>query len=171
MVSVFSWRQSQIPLRTDRFGIRSLSATECEHLFNTSFYSTAGAMGSLSERVTALAQVRQAVMIYGEPGTGKEAIARALYLRGTLTRSPYITIDCSVLNEKNWAYVLNHHASPLNDNNVTVFFQHMESIGEKARNELLSAIQDTDLLRRVRVLFGCDCPMKSPLPAPIQQLA
>ena len=41
-------------------------------------------------------------MILGEVGTGKEQIARALYLRSPLVNSPLAVVDCSLMTDKNW---------------------------------------------------------------------
>ena len=72
---------SRIPLHSSRPGLRSLNQGECEYLFSNSFYSLSGAMGTQDAEINALAAVRQPLFICGEPGTGKEQIARYLYLR------------------------------------------------------------------------------------------
>ena len=168
---LFSWQATQIPLRSGRLGIRFLDAVECEHLFGMSFYTVASIMGPLGEKVNALAASRQPVMIYGEPGTGKEQIARALYLRGRLTANPYVVVDCAILDDKSWTFLLSHYGSPLNSNDITVFFQHIDRIPDNCRLELQSVIQDTGLLRHKRFLFSCDCPTNAPMPDRIRELA
>ena len=77
-------------------------------------------MGVLEEQVNAIAPTRQPVMILGEVGTGKEQIARALYLRSPLVNSPLAVVDCSLMTDKNWEYLFNHYASPLNEGGCTV---------------------------------------------------
>ena len=68
---------------------------ECEYLFTNSFYSLSGAMGTLDNEIRALARGRQAVMICGEPGTGKEQIARFLYLNSPLVNRPMVVVSCA----------------------------------------------------------------------------
>lgn len=81
-------RALRIPLHSSRPGLRSLNQGECEYLFSNSFYSLSGAMGTQDAEINALAAVRQPLFICGEPGTGKEQIARYLYLHSALVNRP-----------------------------------------------------------------------------------
>ena len=74
------------------------------------------------------ARRRQPVFIYGEPGTGKEQIARYLYLHSSLANHPFIVVNCALLNEKTWDFLLNHYNSPLSATGNTIYFQNFESI-------------------------------------------
>lgn len=160
----FHCHPTQIPLRAGRLGIRTLGKEECDHLFMNSFYSISGAMGELEGRLTPIAASRQAVMIFGEPGTGKEQIARAIYLRGPLVNSPLVVVDCTLMDDKNWDYLLGHHASPLNDSGSTIYFQHLEDLPATRQSELLSLIQETGMTKRVRLIFSCNCLEGAPVP-------
>lgn len=79
---------ARIPLHSSRPGLRTLNKGECEYLFANSFYSLSGAMGTQAAEIRSLALLRQPVFIYGEPGTGKEQIARYLYLHSSLQTTP-----------------------------------------------------------------------------------
>ena len=161
---VFRCHPANIPLRSGKLSIRTLSKLECEHLFMNSFYSISGAMGELESRLASIASARQPVMIIGEPGTGKEQIARALYLNSPLSQSPFIVVDCTIMDDKNWDYLFSHHASPLNDRGSTIYFQHMEDLPIARQSELLSLITDTGVSKRMRMIFSCNCIDGSPLP-------
>ena len=145
---------SRIPLHSSRPGLRSLNQGECEYLFSNSFYSLSGAMGTQDAEINALAAVRQPLFICGEPGTGKEQIARYLYLHSALVNRPLVVANCAMMNDKSWDFLLNHYNSPLNANGNTVYFQNFESIPEQWSTELLAAIEETGLARRVRLLFS-----------------
>ena len=162
--AVFHQQPTQIPMRSGKLGIRSLNKTECEYLFTNSFYSITGAMGELEQRLGSIAISRQPVMIFGEPGTGKEQIARAIYLHSSLHNNPLVVIDCTVMDEKSWDYLFSHHSSPLNSSGSTVYFQHLEDMPALRQKELLSAIHDTEMVRRERLLFTCDCREGAPVP-------
>lgn len=145
---------SRIPLHSSRPGLRSLNQGECEYLFSNSFYSLSGAMGTQDAEINALAAVRQPLFICGEPGTGKEQIARYLYLHSALVNRPLVVANCALMNDKSWDFLLNHYNSPLNANGNTVYFQNFEAIPEQWSAELLAAIEETGLARRVRLLFS-----------------
>lgn len=145
---------SRIPLHTNWAGLRSMNRGECEYLFTNSFYSLSGALGA---EIESLSSVRQPIMISGEPGTGKEQIARHLYLHSSLVNKPLVVVNCALMNEKSWDFLLNHYSSPLNATDNTVYFQNLESIADARVPELLAAIKETGLARRVRLIFSCAC--------------
>lgn len=148
---------SRIPLHTNWAGLRSMNRGECEYLFTNSFYSLSGALGALGAEIESLSSVRQPIMISGEPGTGKEQIARHLYLHSSLVNKPLVVVNCALMNEKSWDFLLNHYSSPLNATDNTVYFQNLESIADDRVPELLAAIKETGLARRVRLIFSRAC--------------
>ena len=154
---LFHYGTSQIPLRSGKSGLRSFSKSECEHLFHNSFYNLSGALGELENRIGSLAATRQPLMILGEAGTGKEQIARLLYLRSGLSSKPFILVDCALAGEKTWDYLLNHYSSPLNDSGNTIYFQNFEAISQQQGQQLLALILSTDLSNRERLIFSCTC--------------
>ena len=154
---LFYCMPSRIPLHTNWAGLRSMNRGECEYLFTNSFYSLSGALGALGAEIESLSSVRQPIMISGEPGTGKEQIARHLYLHSSLVNKPLVVVNCALMNEKSWDFLLNHYSSPLNATDNTVYFQNLESIADARVPELLAAIKETGLARRVRLIFSCAC--------------
>lgn len=152
---LFYCEPSKIPLHIKRAEIRSMNKGECEYLFGTSFYNLSGAMGAQDAEIRSLATLRQPVIISGEPGTGKEQIARFLYLHSPQNGQPLVTVNCAKMNDKSWDFLLDHYSSPLNATGNTVYFQNFESISPDHAEELLAAVEATGLTRRVRLLFSC----------------
>lgn len=159
---------SRIPLHSHRIGLRSMNKGECEYLFMNSFYSISGAMGMLDAEIRTLTAVRQPVMIQGEPGTGKEQIARFLYLHSPLVNKPFVVVNCQLMNDKSWDFLLSHYNSPLNATGNTIYFQNLEALPGPLVPELLSAIQETGLARRIRLLFSCVSGEREPAPEVIR---
>lgn len=156
---------SRIPLHSQwGKGIRSMNKGECEYLFMNSFYSISGAMGRLDTEIRTLATVRQPVIIRGETGTGKEQIARFLYLNSPLANKPFMLVNCELMNDKGWDFLLNHDNSPLNTIGNTIYFQNFESLPEARAPELLAAIKETGLARRMRLIFSYVCHDGEPVP-------
>lgn len=160
---------SRIPLHLSWAGMRTMNRGECEYLFTNSFYSISGAMGTLDTEIRMLAAVRQPLMISGEPGTGKEQIAHFLYLHSPLVNKPFVLINCERMNDKSWNFLLEHYNSPLNSTGNTIYFQNFESMPEERASELLAAIRETGLARRVRLLFSCVCRDTEPTPDLMQR--
>ena len=155
---------SRIPLHSHWTGIRSMNRGECEYLFMNSFYSISGAMGRMDGEIRTLAAARQPVMIRGEEGTGKEQIARFLYLHSPLVNRPFVVINCELMTDKSWDFLLEHYNSPLNATGNTIYFQNFEALPEERSAELLAVIQETGLARRVRLIFSCAFRDGGPVP-------
>lgn len=164
----FYYQISPIPLSSIKNGIRTFSEIDAMQLFMNSFYNISGAMGELDARLNAIAPTRQPVMIVGERGTGKEQIARALYLRSPRVKNPFIVFDCTLMNDKSWDFLFNHHNSPLFDAGGTVYFQNLDAFPQQYRQELLGVIADTDLTKHMRLIFSCVCAEGFALPETAQ---
>lgn len=166
----FQYKISQISLRPGKNGIRSFNETEVTQLFMSSFYSLSGAMGAVEHDIDSIAATRQPVMILGEKGTGKEQIARALYLRSPWVKSPFIVIDCGNMSDKGKDFLFHHYNSPLNDETGTLYFQHLDRIPEQYRQELLTAILESDATKRLRLIFSCESEENQPLSEPLHDI-
>lgn len=164
----FHYRVSQISLRPGKNGIRSFNEHEITQLFMNSFYSLCGAMGAMEHDVDAIAMTRQPVMVFGEAGTGKAQIARALYLRSPRVKSPFTVIDCSNMSDKGRDFLFNHYNSPLNDEGGTLYFQHLDILPEQYRHELLIAVLESDAARRLRLIFSCTSEEGMPMSEPLR---
>lgn len=159
----FRYKTSQISLRPEKNGVRSFNETEVTQLFMNSFYSLSGAMGAMEQDIDSIAMTRQPVMILGETGTGKEQIARALYLRGPRVKSPFTVIDCMNMTDKGRDFLFSHYNSPLNDDGGTIYFQHLDRLPEQYRRELLAAVLESDAAKRLRLIFSCTGEEDQPL--------
>src|SRR5713226_6104771 len=62
------------------------------------FVAGSRAMRALLTQVRRFAQSDSNVLIAGETGTGKNAVARELHARGPRARRPFMTIDCASLS-------------------------------------------------------------------------
>lgn len=170
--SLFYCVPSRIPMHSQwGRGLRSMNRGECEYLFMNSFYSVSGAMGVLDTDIRTMAAVRQPVMIRGEAGTGKEQIARFLYLNSPLANKPFVLVDCELMTDKSWDFLMGHDNSPLNATGNTVYFQNFEALLEGRAPELLAAILETGLARRVRLIFSFVCRDGEPMPDMVRRFS
>jgi DNA-binding NtrC family response regulator len=64
----------------------------------TRFIAHSRVMRALVEQVRRFARTDSNVLIAGETGTGKNAVARELHARGNRARAPFVTIDCAALS-------------------------------------------------------------------------
>ncbi len=155
--NVFCYSFAKTGIRTEKTGIHYYTRTECQMYTSNSFYSISGAMGELSDQISSIGTAGQPVMITGETGTGKDQIARYIYLHGQRTAKSLVVINCEIISEKIWNYLINNPNSPVNDNGGTIYFQNAGSLSAERTNELIDLIQATNLSRRIKVLMSCTC--------------
>ena len=123
----------------------------------SSIFSFAGAIRDFQDDIDRISRSSAPVVVTGEDGTGKESIVSVLYMRGTLQNNPLVSINCSLLNEKSWAFLLEHHNSPLADEDSTIYFASIDALCPERRQQLLAALSEMDVCRRNRVIFSCVC--------------
>ena len=62
------------------------------------FIAHSRVMRALTDQIRRFARADSNILIAGETGTGKNAVARELHARGPRARRPFVTIDCASLS-------------------------------------------------------------------------
>ena len=145
----------KIPLSTGKYGIYFSSLIDIEEEFYNNFYNIENSKEEPQKYIENISQSTLPIIILGESATGKELLAKTLYSKSTQKNNPFITIDCSLLCDKGWNFLMNHYNSPLNDNNNTILFKNMETLTHERFQILLSTITDTNLTTRNKIIFSC----------------
>ncbi len=145
------------PLAPNQAGIRFSSRPEAESAFYDSIFSFAGTIGEFQDEIARINQSTAPVIVTGEDGTGKETIVSVLYMRSLLKNNPLVSINCSLLNEKSWAFLMEHHNSPLADGGNTLYFASIDVLSTERQRQLLAALSEMEICRRNRVIFSCVC--------------
>lgn len=145
------------PLSPSQTGIRFATRPEAESAFYDSIFSFAGTIGDFQEEIMRINQSSAPVMVSGEDGTGKESMVGALYMRSVLRNHPLVSVNCSLLNDKSWTFLLEHHNSPLSDEGNTLYFASVDVLSPERRRQLLAVLAEMDVCRRNRVIFSCVC--------------
>jgi len=166
---VFYVAASKVPIVTIKHGIKFSNKREAEEHFFNSFYSISGSMGGLQDSINQISPSSLPVMITGEHGTDKQQIARIIYIQSSLSSNPLVTIDCELLNNKSWEYLINHYSSPFNDINNTIYFKSIETLSKERSQELLSLIVDVNLNKRNRLIFSCTSNLNALIPSAAQE--
>lgn len=162
--ATFYFSATPIPMTTSKYGIQYSNQQDAEDHFFNSFYSITSSASNIQATIENLNQTNFPVMLSGESGSGKEQVARVIYSQSRLRANPMITINCALINDRNWTFITNHYNSPLNDNNNTLFLEDITALSESRRKQLLSIIVDMNLCKRNRVIFSCICPKGKGIP-------
>ena len=155
--TAFFFDARKTPLSPNQVGIRFSTRPEAENAFYSSIFSFAGSISDYQQDIEHISQSTAPVMVTGEDGTGKESIVSVLYMRSPLRNAPLVSINCSLLNDKSWAFLLEHHNSPLADQGNTLYFASIDALSEERRQQLLAVLSEMDVCRRNRGIFSCVC--------------
>ena len=155
--TAFFFDARKTPLSPNQVGIRFSTRPEAENAFYSSIFSFAGSISDYQQDIEHISQSTAPVMVTGEDGTGKESIVSVLYMRSPLRNAPLVSINCSLLNDKSWAFLLEHHNSPLADQGNTLYFASIDALSEERWQQLLAVLSEMDVCRRNRVIFSCVC--------------
>lgn len=162
--AAFYFSSNSVPFATSKYGIQYTNQQEAEDYFFNSFYSITNSAAGIQPTIENINQTTFPVMLSGESGSGKEQVARIIYSRSPLRTNPLVTVHCSLLNDRSWNFLTNHYNSPFNDNNNTIYLEDITALAKNRRQHLLSIIIDTNLCKRNRIIFSCNCPMGQGLP-------
>lgn len=155
--TAFFFEAHRTPLTPNQTGIRFATRPEAEDAYYSSVFSFAGTVADSQSQIDRISGSSSPVMVTGEDGTGKESIVSMIYMRGPLRNNPLVTIQCSLLNEKSWSFLLEHHNSPLANEGNTIYFASIDSLSQERRSQLLAALSEMEVCRRNRVIFSCVC--------------
>ncbi|MCI9649990.1 sigma-54-dependent transcriptional regulator [Oscillibacter sp.] len=155
--TAFFLEARKTPLSPSQSGIRFSSCPEAERAFDDSIFSFAETISDFQTEIAQINQSRAPVLVTGEDGTGKETIVYFLYMRSSLQNHPLISINCSLLNDRSWAFLLEHHNSPLADQDSTLYFSSIDVLSEERQRQLLAVLLEMDVCRRNRVILSCVC--------------
>jgi len=153
----FFFASHKSPLLQNQMGIHFSTRSEAEAAFYQSVFSFAGTIADYQDEISRINQSTAPVIVTGEDGTGKESIVSVLYMRGSLQNAPLITVSCSLLTEKSWSFLIEHHNSPLYARGNTLYFSSIDALCAERRQQLLAVLFETDVCKRNRVIFSCVC--------------
>ena len=144
-------REQAYPL--EECGILFEDVQESADGFFSSFYRTTQTPAPGSLTLEQYLESRRPILIYGEPGTAKPQMARMLHGRSEWAGAPLVTVDCALLGERGWGYLLEQEASPLRQGGCALVFARVNLLDEAGLSRLLSAVSAFAARRRGLVLF------------------
>lgn len=159
-VFLFYIEPNPIPSGSSKYGLHYTNYEDTVYLYSSSFYSLTSSARLLENQIHQLAQINQPLMILGESGTGKNQVARRLYIESPKKNHPYIIIDCPLVNEKNWSFLTKHYNSPLFDKGNTIYISNIQALPSIKQQQLLSLLLDTNTCNSNRLIFSCSQTLK-----------
>ncbi|MGB4588584.1 MAG: PrpR N-terminal domain-containing protein [Clostridiaceae bacterium] len=149
--------ERKLPVSSSQIGISYSTRSEAEKIYYNSIFSFVGNLQGFQQEMEQINQGTLPVIFTGEDGTGKEAIANMIYSKSTLQSNPLITINCGLLNDKNWIFLMEHHNSPLADEGNTLYFQNVDVLPLERQYQLIAVLTEMEVCQRNRLMISCVC--------------
>lgn len=154
---VYYFSESRVPSSDIQKGIRYESQREAEEQYNNCLYGIVGLLRGQQEKINRMNLTGYPVMVCGEDGTLKRQVVNYMYLQGPWRNRPLIIIDCFMLNEKSWSYLMDHHNSPLVQSDCTIFTKNVDVLSPQWRHQMIANMTAMDIGKRNRLIFSCVC--------------
>lgn len=141
--------------REERNQRRSFQSAGDEYIFGDSSH-----FANILKQIELVAPTNYSVIIYGESGSGKEAIAQEIHKRSKRSNKPFIAIDCGVLSKELAGSELFGHekgafTGALNQktgsfelaNEGTIFLDEISNLSYDVQISLLRVVQERKMRR------------------------
>ena len=122
---IFRIMLSKIPLSHSKYGITIMDKEQALQSFIESFYSNTELSRSAAAAMDQSGSSSVPLMITGEIGTGKDRVAYLHYAKSQFNDEPLYVVNCSMLNDKTWNFLINHYNSPFTDNGNTIYISNL----------------------------------------------
>lgn len=133
----------------------TITAANWRRACSAGIYNITGLTAQYHQSILqAAGQGRAPVFLFGAAGTGKEYLARTIYLRSARRSHPFIQIDCNLLSRKTWNYLLGHHSSPLCDTENTLYFQNLNALDDTQWRQLLAFLLEGQTAKHNQLIFS-----------------
>lgn len=134
-------------------GISYRSKHEVEQAYRNSTFCAVGAETELGPILTRAGKSPRPVIISGETGSGKPRAGQLMYLLGPYVNQPLIEINCNILDDRSWEFLINNYRSPLYESGVYLLIRSVHMLSEQHWRELLGTIEQTGLAGRCKLVF------------------
>lgn len=137
-------------------GIVRRNRDEVERTYHESVFHAVEAEQGFLPLIAAASRANRPVMLEGEVGTGKARIAELLYLSGSWSRRPFVTIDCPLITEKSWEHLMDSPSSPLYGEGETLWFKAVHALSLERVRQLVDVMVQTGVCERDHVIISAN---------------
>lgn len=118
------------------------------------FYGGSKVMEEIITRAKKFCSTPSSILISGEKGTGKDTFASIIYTMGNFRNKPFMIVDCELISDKNWDYLLEDENTPLSISGHTIYFKNLQSLSLLTVRKLMYYITNTSLCIRNKIVFS-----------------
>jgi transcriptional regulator with PAS, ATPase and Fis domain len=110
--------------------------------------------GTVRATIEQYCKTQDPVLILGETGTGKDKSASLIYENGPMRDNPFYSINCALLNEKQFVSLLANDNSPLNTIRTTLYLKNIHALSKTQFIRLSRYFEHSDLRKRNHLIFS-----------------
>ncbi|MGN0070871.1 MAG: PrpR N-terminal domain-containing protein [Atopobiaceae bacterium] len=154
----FSVMHSQAPTNAAHVGITRRNRSDIEDEYERSIFHITQGSQELAQVLAPARGATRPILLASEPSCGKEQAAQLLYLTGSWKTRPFVRVDCSLLTDKSWDYLMNSPASPLYIQEATIFLNSFQDLPDARARLLLDAMRRSGLPQRDRLIVSVNAP-------------
>jgi len=118
------------------------------------FYGAADISLNPLMKAEACGDYSRPILIRGEPGAGKEAIAKTIHLNSDYRDCPMVVIDGRLINDKKWDAEVNGKTSLMSLSGCTIYLKNIQSIPPDIQKKVGTCFVNTPLSRNNRLIFS-----------------
>lgn len=144
----FGITRSRMPSARAQVGIRRENRDEVYGRYHASVFCQTHAGDVLAEGMLHAIRSGRPIVLEGEPGSGKGPAADLIYLTSGWDTHPFVKVDCPLVTDRSWAYLMGSPNSPLFAEEATLCFGSVQAMGESRLRELLDMLERSGALRR-----------------------
>ncbi len=150
--------KSRLSIPLEKYGITYADRQQAVDTFFDSFYGITQSFSCANLTLEQYLQNNRPLVVYGEPGTSKPQMVWMLYAKGPLSNAPLVKIDCAMLMQPGWKYLMENDRSPLMGDGCTIMISHVEALTDERFTELFSTVAALHTQERNRMFFIASCP-------------
>ncbi len=147
---------SKVPSGESLVGMTRRNRDEVDQEYHESIFHEANGGEELAPLIAVAARSGRPVMIEGELGTGKTQIAYLLYLSGSWCSRPFVMVDCSLLIDKSWEYLIDSSRSPLYGSDETLYLKSIHALDPSRLRRLVDLMGRTGICQRDHVIVSAN---------------
>ena len=165
---VYSVKSAPVRLAYEKNGIRYMTR---EEVYDRYFHSFYGVTRPRDIQVyETYAKQAAPILIAWELGTGKDRMAQLMYACGAYQSAPICLVDCELLKDRGWEYLMQNEASPLMGSGNAIHFRHVSALPHDRYMYLFTMLRDTHFHHRNQLLFTASTKENGHLPAWTQEI-
>ena len=153
---LFRIYEEKMPVGSRQEGLRFSDRKQAERYYCNSFFGASGALGAMEKEIQRLEKTKRPVLIIGEAGSGKDMLARYLYIHSSLCSRPLAIIDCEILSNQTWSYLMTNEGSPFAGSYQTVYIRNINTLSEHKCRQLQSMMTEREFLQTNQVIIACE---------------